>query len=284
MYPKTLDHIHVARWTIYVRLVTNTRGFRLTTMRIYPPLLARYGTDGDYICHELNTTNDKQMDKKAIAQLLEETFTGVRKDALGQLAGMIAIQKLDEEAVRKLIAGYSAEEVEAFAKDYRAEVDREVGNAKRKIEERFKQEPKPEPKQDPKESKEEEQEAKQDVQALIRSAIAEALKPLEDKLRGVEEERQKTDRTSRLEQVLSLCKSETMRTKALKDYGRMSFERDEDFDTYLQETKADIEAFNLSQSGGSLISPRPLSPRGAQGGERKASEAEIAEVLGKIME
>lgn len=224
------------------------------------------------------------MDKKAIAQLLEETFTGVRKDALSQLAGMIAIQRPDEEKVRAIIAGYSAEEVEAFAKDYRAEVDREVGNAKRKIEETLRRESDPKPKEKPDPKEEKPKEDTPDVETLIKNAIASALKPLEDKLAQAETKSLEAQRTQRLEEVLSLCKSETMRAKALKDYARMSFERDEDFDTYLQETKADIEAFNHSQSSGSLISPRPLSPRGAQGGERKASEAEIAEVLGKIME
>ena len=72
--------------------------------------------------------------KKTILALLVAKFQGVRKDALGVLAGVLALQATNEDEAKALVEKVTDAQVTEFAKDYRADVDKEVSESNKTFE------------------------------------------------------------------------------------------------------------------------------------------------------
>lgn len=64
-----------------------------------------------------------------ILALLQEKFTGARKDGLEQLAGAIAIQSTNKEEAKTIIDRLSDEKVKGFITDWRKKADAEISKA-----------------------------------------------------------------------------------------------------------------------------------------------------------
>jgi len=122
------------------------------------------------------------------------------------------------------------------------------------------------------------------AKALIESqkAQAEENKKLSDKLTAIESGKTSESRKQILESKIKDA-PEKIKAKILKDFGRISFEKDEDFDTYITETEADLAEISQSINDQGLgQSQRPYTPTGGAAG-KEASKEEAESLLKKIL-
>lgn len=189
-----------------------------------------------------------------ILALLTAKFSGVRKDGLAQIARNLSMLATTEEEVQALIDKMDVEKVTDAIKDYRSNVDKEVSDATKKHETNLKK------KFDFKEKQTEPGNPDpSDVASIVKAAVADAVKPFQEKLSGFEGQQITSTRLQTLEGKLENL-PENYKAKVLKDFKRMSFENNESFEEYLTETEADITAFNqemadkgLGQQSGPLF-------------------------------
>ena len=175
--------------------------------------------------------------KKTILALLVAKFQGVRKDALGVLAGVLALQATNEDEAKALVEKVTDAQVTEFAKDYRADVDKEVSESNKTFETNLRK------KYDFKEKQNEPgippTENPNDIAAIVKEAVAAAVKPFEEKLSGYETKNIAETRLAAL-------------NDKLKDFARMSFATDDDFTQYLNDKAADIETANQNVANAAL--------------------------------
>lgn len=185
--------------------------------------------------------------KQKLLELLNAKFLGkgVRKDGLAQLANSLAITVTTEEEAQALVDKLTDEQVTEFVKDYRKDVDKEVSTSTKTYETSLKQ------KYDFVEKKSEdpnppagtpEAGAGADVASIVAKAVADAVKPFADQLSAFKGAETAKTRFEKLQETLKdapvLFKENT-----LKNFNRMKFESDEDFDAYVTETSADLAKY-----------------------------------------
>lgn len=186
------------------------------------------------------------MYEKILALLLAK-FAGVRKDGLALLAKQLDMQVTTEAEAQALIDKIAVEKVTDFVKDYRAGVDKEVSTGVKTNEttlrEKFsfveKATPTPPASTPPDPSKEGFK--PEDLASYLKTALEAAVKPLQDKIMSFESGKTNESRKGSLEAKLKDA-PENFKAKILKDFTRMSFNTDEDFNTYLTETEQDLAA------------------------------------------
>ena len=222
--------------------------------------------------------------KEKLLALLIAKFAGVRKDGLTQLARALSLQAANDEEAEALIGKLTKEQVDTYIKEFRADVDKEVTEGNKTFETNLKKkfdlvEKKNEP--DPTDPAPAETD-KNDVQAVIKAAILEAVKPLQDKLAGLEQGNLAKSRLQQLNEKISDCKDEVFKTKVLKDFSRMKFDTEEEFNEYLTETETDVTTVNQNLSDLGLgAQGRPIIPTNPKTG-KEASEAELNAVMEKL--
>lgn len=205
-----------------------------------------------------------------ITALLTNKFAGVRKDGLAHIARLIALQATTQEEAQALIDKMDADKVTETVREYRKNVDKEVtdatktheANLKKKFE--FKEKGgQPDESGNPGNTKPDDP---SDVASIIKAAVAEAVKPLQEKLAGFEGEQVTKTRLQTLEGKLKDM-PENFKAKVMKDFKRMNFEDDESFSEYLTETESDIAAFNQELADRGLgQQPKPLMGKAAKEG------------------
>lgn len=192
--------------------------------------------------------------KQTILALLIAKFSGVRKDVLEVLAGVLALQATNEDEAKGIVEKLTDAQVSEFGKDYRSGVDKEVNESNKTFESNLRKkfdfkEKETEPggdhsdKTDP-----------NDIAAMIKNAIADAVKPLQDELNGYRANALSDSRFKQLNEILGGCKDEAFKAKALKDFGRMTFNDDEAFNEFLTDTKTDVESANQRVADSNLSS------------------------------
>ena len=196
--------------------------------------------------------------RETILALLIAKFSGVRKDGLVALARSLALQCATEDDAKTLVDKITDAQVNEFVKDYRADVDKEVSNSNKAFETNLKKkfdfvEKKVEPgnNQTPDPN---------NISEIVKAAVAEAVKPFQEKLSGYEKNDLAKSRLQTLNEKLADCKDETFKAQTLKDFARMNFNTDDDFNEYLNEKVTDIATANqnvanaaLSNSGGTPL-------------------------------
>lgn len=191
--------------------------------------------------------------KEITEKLLIEKFAGARKDALGQLASVIALQSDSEEEVQAAVEKLTEEKVNAFTKEYRSGVDREVTAARKKIMDGLTPKSARSETEAPKAEGDTNKAADNaDIAALIAKAIADATQPLREQVESLSRANVGKNRLERLNEALKDCKDDTLRTSTLRNYNRMAFEGDDAFDTFLEETKSDVQQANQNLADASL--------------------------------
>ena len=222
--------------------------------------------------------------KEKLLALLIAKFAGVRKDGLTQLARALSLQAANDEEAEALIGKLTKEQVDTYIKEFRADVDKEVTEGNKTFETNLKK------KYDLVEKKNETDPTdppapetdKNDVQAVIKAAILEAVKPLQDKLAGLEQGNLAKSRLQQLNEKIADCKDEVFKTKVLKDFSRMKFDTEEEFNEYLTETETDVTTVNQNLSDLGLgAQGRPIIPTNPKTG-KEASEAELNAVMEKL--
>lgn len=199
--------------------------------------------------------------KENILALLIAKFSGVRKDVLTHMARAFALQVATEDEAKALVEKITDAQVNEFVKEVRADVDKEVSESTKTFEANLKKkfnfvakqaEPggkggngEPDP---------------NDISAVVKAAVAEAVKPFQEKLSGYEADNIAKSRLQALNEKLNGCKDENFKAQTLKDFARMNFKDDADFDEYLTGKATDIETANqnvaddkLSNAGGSPL-------------------------------
>lgn len=193
--------------------------------------------------------------KEKILALLMAAFAGVRKDGLNQLARTIALQAATEEDAKTLVDKLTKAQVDEFVKEYRAEVDKEVSDGNKTYESNLKK------KFDLVEKKTNEPgdggngnggNGGDDIATKLDALLDAKLKPLQEKLSKYEQGDIAKARLQSLNDKLSGCKDDTFKAKALKDFARMKFETDEEFNEYLTETETDMATANQSVANAAL--------------------------------
>jgi len=194
--------------------------------------------------------------KEQILVLLTTAFAGVRKDALNNLARTIALQATTEDEAKALIGKLTKEQVDEYAKEFRADVDKEVSERKKTIEKNLKEKFDAEKLELEKKQQgtgtQTEPDNPKDIAEAMKLAVAEAIAPLQKELSGFKAGEVAKSRLQQLNEKLNTCKDETFKAKALKDFGRMQFETDESFTEYLTETETDIAAANQTLADSAL--------------------------------
>lgn len=198
--------------------------------------------------------------KETILALLIAKFSGVRKDGLVALARSLALQCTTEDEAKTLVDKFTDAQVNEFVKDYRADVDKEVSESNKTFETNLKKKfdlvlkTEPGGKKNPKDTDTD------DIAAIVKAAVDAAVAPLNDKLNGYEAKTIAETRLQALNEKLNGCKDENFKAQTLKDFARMNFKDDADFNEYLTGKEADIATANqnkadtdLSNSGGSPL-------------------------------
>lgn len=184
--------------------------------------------------------------RETILALLIAKFSGVRKDVLNQLARTLALQVATDEEAKTLVDKLTDAQVKEYVKEFRADVDKEVSDSNKTYEANLKKKFDFVAKQtEPggKGGKETEPDPT-DISAIVKAAVAEAVKPFQEKLSGYEADSIAKSRLQALNEKLKDCKDENFKAQTLKDFARMSFKDDDDFNEYLTSKVTDIETAN----------------------------------------
>jgi hypothetical protein len=107
----------------------------------------------------------------------------------------------------------------------------------------------------------------------IAKLIADALKPLMEKVNSFELEKATTTRSSILSEAVKDVPA-SIKAKVLKDFGRMNFTTDEEFTSYLEETKTDLAGIIQTDANNNLAGmQKPFT-----GGTPVPAQQTIAEI------
>lgn len=190
-----------------------------------------------------------------ILALLNAKFSGVRKDGLEQLAKTIKLNATTIEEAQALVDKYSSEQVTEFVKDWRTDVDKEVGNGVKTAESNFKkkynitEDPKQEtPPANPNPAPEA---PAGDITAIVTAAVAAAIKPISDELNTLKSGNVESTRIEALNSKLANA-PEDFKNRVLRDYGRMKFDTEESFNEFIADTEKDLTGFTQDQSNQNL--------------------------------
>lgn len=222
--------------------------------------------------------------KEKILALLMAAFAGVRKDGLNQLARTIALQAATEDEAKTLVDKLTKAQVDEFVKEYRAEVDKEVSDGNKTFETNLKK------KFNLVEKKTNEPgdggkdpnggdggNGGNDMATMIANAVANAMKPLQDKLDSYEKGDIAKSRLQTLTEKLNGCKDENFKAQTLKDFGRMNFNSDDEFNEYLTEKETAIATANQNVADAALGGQgRPFFAQKADDGVSKGVAEYVA--------
>jgi hypothetical protein len=223
--------------------------------------------------------------KEKILALLMAAFAGVRKDGLNQLARTIALQAATEDEAKTLVDKLTKAQVDEFIKDYRADVDKEVSDGNKTFETNLKKKFDLVEKKNPEPGGDDSNKGgdPKDIAAAIKAALAAELEPLKKELASYKAGDVAKTRLQTLTEKLKDCKDETFKAKALKDFARMKFETDDEFNEYLTDTETDIETANQNVANSTLGSQkRPWVSAGKTGDKKEASKEELDAVIDKL--
>ena len=219
--------------------------------------------------------------KKQIIDALEAKFEGVSDAILSRIADKLAKTAKSDEDVATLVEGVTFQQVLESYGDSRATEAQQsaVSNYEKKhglkdgkkvvTEEKPKEE---EPKEGPKSEGD-------GLASQIAAAVAAAMKPLNDELAAMKSEKTATTRKGKLAGVLSKA-PEKVRARYEKDFARMTFTDDDDFNAWVEEITPDVESItnDFVSKGGIVTRPKGGSTGGSvTGADNPYLKARIAE-------
>lgn len=194
------------------------------------------------------------MTYEQILALLKAKFTGVRNDGLVAMARVIALQATTEEDAKPIVDNLTDAQVNAFVKDFRADVDKEVSASTKTFEDNLKKKfdfvAKTEPGGDGNPKPDDNNPT--NMAEIIKQAVAAAVAPFQEKIASFETKNIAETRLSQLNAKLAECKNETFKTQTLKDFARMTFADDAAFAEYLNDKTADIATANQNFANDSM--------------------------------
>lgn len=222
--------------------------------------------------------------KEKILALLMAAFAGVRKDGLNQLARTIALQATTEDEAKALVDKLTKTQVDEFVKEFRADVDKEVSDSNKTFESNLKKKFDLVEKgnSDPNVGSNESLGGRDDIAAMVKNAVADAVKPLQTELEKYKAGDIAKTRLQNLTDKLNECKDETFKAKALKDFARMRFDSEEEFNEYLTDTEMDISSTNQNVANSSLSNHNKPWMSSAKTDGKEATKEELDAVMEKL--
>lgn len=207
--------------------------------------------------------------------LLTTKFSQARKDGLQQLARSLAIQATDETESQALVDKIEVAQVTTFIKDWRKDVDSEISKGTKSFEDNLKSKYDLIEKKSPTKPIVKTDETPTDIAGIVAKAVADAITPLQKKIEGFE-----TGITTenRKEVLIGKLKEapEIFKNTVLKNFDKMSFDSQEDFDTFVTETEEAGKTMEQETANTGLgVFPTPNSSTSKQLGE--AVSADIKE-------
>ncbi|MDR2652256.1 MAG: hypothetical protein LBC68_08080 [Prevotellaceae bacterium] len=223
--------------------------------------------------------------KDKILAILEQKFQGERKDGLNRLASIIALQVTTEDEANAIIGKFTADSVKTFVTEWRKEADAEIGKSNKTHEDNLRK------KYDFTEKKTEQtppvvtpENGNIDaaaIQKMLSDSIDKIVKPLQQTIESLKGEKTKETRLQSLNEKLNNCKDNILKTKILKDFGRMNFDSDDAFTEYLTDTEESIKTANQNVANNGLGAfSRPFVP--GPGEKEGASKEKIDAVTAKL--
>lgn len=213
--------------------------------------------------------------KNKILELLKPKFEGVSETILGRVADKLAKTAKTDEDVNTLIEGVTFQQILESYGDSRATEAQQsaVANYEKKHGlkdgKSVKTEPKTEPKAEPKTEAD-------DVPAWAK-ALINSNNSLKSELEAIKGEKTTNKRKSELDKVLNKA-PEKIRQRYTKDFERMSFKDDEDFNAWIGDITPDVEAITNEYNTKGGVVRRPKSGGGGNGeNENVYLKARIAE-------
>lgn len=198
--------------------------------------------------------------RETILALLIAKFSGVRKDVLNHMARAFALQVATEDEAKTLVEKITDAQVNEFVKEVRADVDKEVSESNKTFEANLKKKFDFVAKTEPGGGSGKKTIDPTDISEIVKTAVAEAVKPFQEKLSAYDADNIAKSRLQALNEKLNGCKDENFKAQTLKDFQRMTFKDDADFNEYLTAKAADIETANqnvadnkLDNAGGSPL-------------------------------
>lgn len=213
--------------------------------------------------------------KNKILELLKPKFEGVSETILGRIADKLSKTAKTDEDVNTLIEGVTFQQILESYGDSRATEAQQsaVANYEKKHGlkdgKSVKTEPKAEPKAEPKTEED-------DVPAWAK-ALIDSNNSLKSELEAIKGEKTTNKRKSELDKVLNKA-PEKIRQRYTKDFERMSFKDDEDFNAWIGDITPDVEAITNEYNTKGGVVRRPKSGGGGNGeNENVHLKARIAE-------
>ncbi|KAF5072881.1 hypothetical protein DSECCO2_197690 [anaerobic digester metagenome] len=192
--------------------------------------------------------------KEKLFALLVAKFAGVRKDGLTQLARALSLQAANDEEAEVLVSKLTKDQVDTFIKEFRADVDKEVSEGNKTYADNLKKKYDfVEKKAEPGKTEEPTPENPTNIQDIIKAAVSEAVKPLQEKLTGFEQGQVAKTRLQKLTEKLSGCKDEAFKARILKDFPRLKLDTEDEFTEYLTEIETDINTVNQNLANAGLV-------------------------------
>ncbi len=178
-----------------------------------------------------------------LLELLKNKFSGVRQDALAQLAASLALVATTDEEQTATVEKLTSAQVEAFVKDYRKTVDKEVSDGTKTFEENLKkkydlvekgkQEP-PTPPTPP---------TTDDSDERFK-AMQQKIEELTGAINGMKQEGQSKARSAKYGEILGTCKDENLKAILERQLPLLQSLDDAAFETELTTLKGDVEKAN----------------------------------------
>lgn len=186
---------------------------------------------------------------KTILALLIAVYgnvSGVRKDGLTNLARGLALQATTDEEAKAIVDKLTEAQVIEFCRGYRSDVDKEVTESNKTLEANFRKKYhiKDDDADDDDEPGVKGKGKDGDITAIVKAAVDAALAPMKETIDGFEAKEVGKIRLQALEDALKDCKDDNFKAQTLKDFGRMSFASDDDFNEYLSGKMADVQTAN----------------------------------------
>ena len=213
--------------------------------------------------------------KNKILELLKPKFEGVSETILGRIADKLSKTAKTDEDVNTLIEGVTFQQILESYGDSRATEAQQsaVANYEKKHGlkdgKSVKTEPKTEPKAEPKTEDD-------DVPAWAK-ALIDSNNSLKSELEAIKGEKTTNKRKSALDKVLGKA-PDKIRQRYTKDFERMSFKDDEDFNAWIGDITPDVEAITNEYNTKGGVVRRPKSGGGGNGeNENVHLKARIAE-------
>ena len=213
--------------------------------------------------------------KNKILELLKPKFEGVSETILGRIADKLSKTAKTDEDVNTLIEGVTFQQILESYGDSRATEAQQsaVANYEKKHGlkdgKSVKTEPKAEPKAEPK--------TEDDNLPAWAKALIDSNNSLKSELEAIKGEKTTNKRKSELDKVLNKA-PEKIRQRYTKDFERMSFKDDEDFNAWIGDITPDVEAITNDYNTKGGVVRRPKSGGGGNGeNENVHLKARIAE-------